>query len=181
MIDYANIRRTIVQGLSKYLNCPVIRANQDAEMPPYPFVPYNIITLVGQNKGSYGEYEDGIDRKPMTQTWSISAASDNNEESVTLAIKAREWLDRVGTTYLSDNGVVVQSVGSVTNRDNVLTVGYEYRNGFDMVLTLFDEIAETLETDGFIEMAQIGNEVYEKADYEALNDKLEQRLNGEVS
>ena len=177
MIDYANIRRTIVQGLSKYLQCPVIRANQDAEMPAYPFVSYTITTLVGQNNGTYGEYEDGIDRKPVTQTWSISALSSDNEESVTLAVKSREWLDHVGTTFLSDNNVIVQSVGNITNRDNILTVEYEYKNGFDIVLSMFDEIGESLETDGEIDTVLLNNSVIERPDYEARIAELEKELN----
>lgn len=177
MIDYANIRRTIVKGLSDYLQCPVIRANQTAEMPPYPFVSYTITTLVGQNNGTYGEYEDGIYRKPVTQTWSISALSSDNEESVTLAVKAREWLDHIGTTFLSDNNVIVQSVGNITNRDNILTVEYEYKNGFDIVLSMFDEIGETLETDGIIDAVQLGDKIVEKPDYEAKIAELEKELN----
>lgn len=115
MIDYENLRETIVSGLKKHLGCPVIRSNQNIEPPPYPYVSYTIITLMGENNGTYGEYKDGMDRKPFTQTWSISALSDDDIESVTLAVKAREWLDRIGTTYMSDRDVVVQHIGSITN------------------------------------------------------------------
>lgn len=140
MIDYEKTRKAIVTGLSDYLKCKVIRTNQNAEMPQYPFVTYTVTTLMSENKGTYGVYEDGINRKPVTQTWSITALSDDNSESVTLACKAREWLDRLATAYLNRNDVIVQSVSSVTNRDNLLTTGYEYKNGFDVVFWLFDVI-----------------------------------------
>ncbi len=180
MIDYDGIRKVIVKGLKEYLKCPVVRSNQNADMPEYPFISYTITTVKSQNKGTHGEYADGTKRKPHTQTWSITAVSNDNTESVTLAAKAHEWLDLVGTTYMSDNDVVVQSVGGINNRDNFLTVEYEYRNGFDMFLSLFDTVGSTEETDGVIETFELGNKAIEKTDYEALNDKLEQRLNGEV-
>ena len=142
MIDYENLRSTVVQGLKKYLRCPVIRSNQNAEPPPYPYLSYTVTLLMSENNGTYGKYDDGIARKPVTSRWSITALSDDNIESVTLANKARAWLDYVGTEYLNDNDVIVQSVGSVTNRDNVLTTEYEYRNGFDAVFWLYDEVEE---------------------------------------
>lgn len=161
------MRITVAKGLKKYLGCPVIKGNQNAEPPPYPYVSYNVTTLMSENNGTYGEYDDGYVRKPVTTTWSITAQSDDNSESVTLANKAREWLDYVGTLYLNDNNVIVQSVGNVTNRDNVLTVGYEYKNGFDAVFWLFDEIkAPEIET---IEIMAFGEDV---------NKRLENRLDG---
>lgn len=167
MIDYENLRSTVAQGLKKYLGCPVIRSNQNAEPPPFPYLSYTVTTLMSENNGTYGEYEDGIARKPVTSRWSITALSDDNIESVTLANKAREWLDYVGTVQLNANNVIVQSVGSVTNRDNILSTDYECRNGFDVVFWMFDEVKEpetgTIETIFF-------NEDYGK--------HLENRLDG---
>lgn len=178
MIDYDEIRRVIVTGLKEYLKCPVIRSNQNGKLPSYPFVSYTITMLMSENKGTYGEYEDGIKRKPFTQTWSISALSDDNSESVNLAIKAREWFDCFGTTYLSDNNVIVQSVGSVTNRDNIITIDYEYKNGFDIVIYLFDEVSSSEEYDGsWIETATI-NEMEFTAP--PTTDKSNERLDGDT-
>lgn len=143
MIDYENMRRITVKGLKNYLGCPVIRNNQNEAPPDYPFVSYTVTTLMRANNGTYGEYSDDVYRKPTAQTWSITAQSDNNSESVNLISKAREWFDRAGTLYLNDNNVIVQSVGSITNRDNVLTVGYEYKNGFDVDFWLFETVEDT--------------------------------------
>lgn len=161
MIDYENMRTTVAKGLKNYLGCPVVRSNQNAEMPPYPYVSYTITTLMSENRGTYGEYEDGKARKWVNCIWSISAFSDDSSKSVILANKAREWLDYVGTVYLSDNDIVVQSVGSVTNRDNVLTTEYEYRNGFDVVFSLFDTVESEVENAGVIDhvILQEGEEV----------------------
>lgn len=150
MIDYDGVRTAVVKGLKAYLKCPVIRSNQNAEPPPHPYVSYTITTPASENKGTYGVYDDGIDRKPVLQTWSITAQSDNNIESVTFAAKAREWLDHFGKSYLNDKGVIVQSVGRITNRDNILTIEYEYKNGFDVVLWLFDCVANPIDETGTI-------------------------------
>lgn len=196
MIDYEKMRVTVVKGLRTYLDCPVIRSNQTAELPPYPYISYTVTTLMSANRGTYGEWDDGIARKQVTTTWSITALSDDNAESVALAMKAREWLELVGQTYLNDNKVIVQSVGAITNRDNILTYGYEYRNGFDCVFWCHDEVKmpETEEIkevvlendindrlearlDGVERYAVTGNQK-QTSESDALNDELENRLNG---
>lgn len=155
IIDYDGLREVVVKGLKKYLNCPVIRSNQNDEPPKYPYVSYTITTVKSANKGTYGVYEDGKDRKPVKQIWSVTALSNDNTQSVTLACKASEWLDHVGTVYLNDNNVYVQSVGSVTNRDNFITIGYEYRNGFDVTFELFDVVDNPIAESGYIETVDI--------------------------
>lgn len=154
MIDYDKMRAIVCKGLKEYIGCPVIRSNQNESPPPYPYISYTVTQLMSANNGTYGVYEDGTERKPITQTWSVTALSDDNSESVTLAVKAREWLNRVGNTYHSDNHVIVQSVGGIVNRDNFLTTEYEYRNGFDCVFWMFDEVTNTDEHDGRIEEAE---------------------------
>ena len=156
VVDFENLRKTVVKGLKDYLKCPVIRANQAAEPPPYPYVSYTITTPISENKGTYGEYADGVARKAVTQTWSITVQSNDNAESLTLANKARDWLDYVGTVYLNDNGVSVRSVTSVTNRDNFITVDYQYRNGFDVFFACFDEIGEAVNVED-IDSVSINN------------------------
>lgn len=150
MIDYEKMRTTIVKGLKEFLKCPVIRSNQNAEPPAYPFISYTITTLQSENKGTWQEYEQGIDRQAVTQTWSITILSDDNNESVLLANKAKAWLTRLGTLYLNDNQVIVQSAGNITNRDNILTSEYEYKNGFDVVFWLYDEVENTQRTTNYI-------------------------------
>lgn len=178
MIDYKNIKDTIVSGLETYLKCPVIRSNQNKKPPPYPYTTFTITTLMSENKGTWQEHTDGVDRKAITQTWSLSFLSDDNFESVSLANKAREWLDHVGTKILNENGVIIQSVGPVTNRDNILSVEYEYKNGFDVVIWLYDEIGSpVVETVDYI---KFNNQEYKKKPtVDELNAKLENRLDGE--
>lgn len=160
MIDYENLRKTVVKGLKEYLKCPIIRSNQNAEPPKYPYLSYTIITPMSENNGTYGEYSDGKARKSVTQPWSITVQSDDNDESLNLANKAKEWLDYAGTTFLNDNNVVVQSVSNVSNRDNIISIEYEYKNGFDVFFNVFDEVTSNIETVENIENVSInGSEV----------------------
>lgn len=140
MINTENIRITVVPALKKYTGTHLIRANQNAEPPPYPYSTYHITTYATQNNGTFGEYADGKARKPVNQIWSLTTHSNKYEEAFTIANKMREWLDYVGTVYLKDNGIVVQSVGAVGDRSNVLTADYEYSFGFDCILSVFDEV-----------------------------------------
>lgn len=176
MIDYENLYKTVTSGLEKYLSCTVRRSNQNKKPPAYPYVNYTVTTLKSEKKGSYGAYDDGYDRKQVTQTWSITALSDKNEESIKLACKAHEWLDHVGTVFLNDNNVYVQSVGSITNRDTILTIEYEYRNGFDVVFTLFDVLENPNAEAGYIETVSINGEIVESkpTKEEALQQELDE-------
>lgn len=139
MINTDNIRKTVVPALKKYTGAYLIRANQNAEPPPYPYSTYHITTYATQNNGTFGEYADGVSRKPVKQIWSFTTHSDKYEEAFTIANKLREWLDYVGTIYLSDNRIVVESVGAIADRSNVLTVDYQYSFGFDCTFSVFDE------------------------------------------
>lgn len=160
MIDYEGLRSTVAKGLKDYLKCPIIRSNQNAKPPAYPYGSYTVITPQSQNNGTWQEHEDGVDRKAVTQTWSLSFLSDNNSESVAYASKAHDWFERVGTNYLKANGVIVQSVSGITNRDNVLSVEYEYKNGFDVVFWLYDEIQKnTVESNNIIETVELNGGV----------------------
>ena len=154
MIDLRQNEIIIVEGLQKELDCPVIRANQTAPIPPYPYVSYTLMTPVSANNGTWGKYEDGKDRKPFTQTWSFTIQSNDSTESQMLALKAYDWFDHVGTVPLNDNHIIVQSISNITNRDNLLTVEYEYRNGFDVVFWWLSEVENTTTATGTIDSVE---------------------------
>lgn len=179
MFDYDGMRKAVVKGLAAYVNCPIIRSNQNAKPPAYPYVSYTVIQPLGQNKGTYGEYEDGKHRKAFTQTWSITVQSDNDNECIMLVNKAHEWLDHVGTQTLKNSGVDVQSVGVVTNRDNILTVGFEYKKGFDVVFSLINEVADPNVEIGYVEGVELNNNpALVPKTTEELTQMLNDRLSG---
>lgn len=147
MIDYDKLSISIVKSIKDALKVQVIRANQNAEPPKYPYIAYTITTLMKTNNGTYGEFTENINgeniivyRKEFQQIWSFTVLSDNDLQSKELAFKLYDYLDKVGTINLVDKKIVVQQVGNITNRDNLLTVGYEYRNGFDVTFAFINEI-----------------------------------------
>ena len=138
--------------VQNHLNVPVIASNQSAPSPKLPFVSYTVITLMKTNNGTYGEYLETqnnetikIYRKEFQQIWSFTAQSDNDAESKTIALKLYDYFDRIGITDFSDNGIVIQRIGDITNRDNLLTIEYEYRNGFDVTFAFMNEIVGVTE------------------------------------
>lgn len=159
-MDYDKMCAAVCGGLGGYLGVPVIRGNQNAQPPAYPFVSYNITTIAGANGGTYQQHPDGVDRKMVRSIWSLTALSDRWAESVVLATKAREWFEHTGRAWLSENGLTVQSTGEITNRDNILTVEYERKNGFDVVFYLFDQAEGLAGVNGFIESAEIARESF---------------------
>ena len=177
MVNTDNIRSTVVKNLKIYLGCPIVRANQTAKMPDMPYGRYTITTPATANNGTYGEYEDGKARKPVKQIWSLTFESEKYEEAVNLANKARSWFEYVGQIVLTDNDVIVESVGAIGDRSNLLTVEYQYSYGFDVTFWAYDEIeipeGEVIES---VELDEIA--VVNPLSIDELNELLEKRLDG---
>lgn len=182
MINTEKQRQIIASGLRAYVQCPVIRGNQTAKLPEYPFVSYNITQLANVNKGTYGEWNDGKARKPFTQTWSITAYSDDYSEAVALIEKVRDWLEYVGSVYLNENDIIVQSLGNINDRSNILDVEYQYSYGFDCFFWLYNELDGAFAESGeYIESADInGNAVKVEEEEDDLFKRLEKRLDGDL-
>mgnify|MGYP003289760791 CR=1 FL=1 len=156
MLDYRKIEITIVDSLKDYLNIEgrpfeLVRQNQVAEAPPYPYGSYTAITPVSAHAGTYSRSEDGTLYKDILQTWSFTFQSDDQEEALTLAMKAYDFFTAVGLTLLADKGISVRQVRPVTTRDNFISVQYEHRNGLDVTfgllytITPVNEVIETVE------------------------------------
>ena len=158
MIDNDNIRSVVISGLKEYLGIPMIMSNQNNTPPNYPYASYTVITLENANNGTWGVYKDDIDRLPVKQTWSITIQSDDEDESVKYATMARDYLKHIGTCYLNDNNVIVESVTDITNRDNIISIEYEYKNGFDVVFWLMNEVKNPIESIGKIEKLNLKEE-----------------------
>lgn len=155
MIDLNAMQKAVASGLKEYLGVPVILGNQTAKAPSYPYGSYNVTTIAGENNGTYQQHDDGIDRLMVRSIWSFTFLAESWNESVMLATKAREWIAHTGRGWLSEHGITVQSATDITNRDNILTVEYERKNGFDVVFYVFDEVETLMNTYGTIEGAEI--------------------------
>lgn len=159
MIPYEEMREVVSRGLHEYLGIQIIRGNQTAKAPAYPYGTYNVTTIAGKNDGTWQQHEDGIDRLMVRSIWSLSFLSADYDESVALAIKAREWFQRSGRAFLSQHGITVQSTTDINNRDNILTVEYERKNGFDVVFYVYDEAKNLTDTIGTIEGVEVAHEI----------------------
>lgn len=155
LLEFEELRKNVVSGLSKYLGCTVIRGNQTGEMPKFPFLSYNVITYRTKNGGTYGVYEDGQQRKPTSQIWSLTVNSDKYNEATNLVSKAYDWLENVGSTYLNDNKIIVESLTNITDRSNILTYEYIYTLGFDVTFYLLNSTGNLEDQTGIIETAKI--------------------------
>lgn len=160
MIDYRQIETQIVENLQDWLSskgheCPVVMANQTAPIPAYPYISYTITTAVSSNQKGYSIAADGTRYKELVQTWSFTAQSDDDVEAAQVAMLAYDWFALAGHTNMKENGIVAQRVGSITNRDNFITIEYEYRQGFDVDFLLMHTLdAEDCETAGYVDEVQ---------------------------
>ena len=160
MIDARAIEIAVVDGLKAYVStdkkpCEVVRANQTGPVPPYPYIAYTITTPLQSRLGTFSVASDETRFREVTQTWSFTVQSDDADESLNVALKAWDWFAIVSNVYLGDKGIVVQQVGNVNNRDNLITIEYEYRNGFDVTLNLINAVKMTeAEIGGYIETAE---------------------------
>ena len=181
MINYRQIETIIAEGLKAHLGCEVIMANQDSPAPAYPYVSYTVMTPKVANNGTYGEWEDGVKRKEVQQIWSFTVQAKTDTESKVLALSAQDYFDEIGNLYLSDNGIAVQLLGNITCRDNLISIGYEYRNGFDVTFAIADEIAKSEDDENAEAIKGIslvnGKEI--KNNLDDLNAMLEERLDGD--
>lgn len=168
MIDIDKIRKIIVKGLKDYLQIKLIKSNQTGDIPKYPYGSYTINAISKNNNGTWEQHSDGTFAKMISQTWSITFQSDDSIESAEIAMKARNWFELIGRTYLKDNNITVQSVGNITPRDNLITIEYEHRNGFDVVFYLMDTIEGDIVTaeTGIIDSITIGDKTISKKEGE---------------
>lgn len=153
------MRETILTGLREHLGIKMIRADQTSPAPAYPYGTAKATTPAGANNGTYQKHEDGIDRLMVQSIWSFSFLSKDYDESVSLALKARQWFLHTGRVWLSDRGITVSSATEINNRDNILTVDYESKHGFDVFFYVYDEAENPAEATGYIESAEVSHNI----------------------
>lgn len=161
MINFKVIEKIIKDGLYEWLKnkgveCPVIMANKTDPTPNYPYIAFTVTSVTVSDTDHYSVARDGTRFKQMEQIWSFTVQSDDDAQSTDVALLAYDWFALTGNTYLSDNNITALRVGNVTNRDNMLTIEYEYRRGFDVTFLLSHTLEKAdCETAGYIESANI--------------------------
>lgn len=163
MIDFDNIRAAVVSGLRNALDIPVIRSNTTTPLPKLPFCSYTFTSLLDNSKGTWARYNDSFDRLPAHQTVSVTVNSEDYSECAGLALKAHDYFSRSGVETLKDSGIVVESVGNITPRDTVISVEYEYRQGFDIRLGIMNALAYSRD-DGVQSVMIAGREIQNGGD-----------------
>ena len=137
MINHRANEIVIVDALQAYLSksdrpCTVIRRNQVAKAPDYPYLSFTATTPLSEMRGTYSEAEDGSLYRDATQIWSFTVQSDSDDEAMELGMKLSDFFTASGINLLADKGITVRRVTSLTARDNLLTIQYEYRKGLDV-------------------------------------------------
>lgn len=134
MIDIDKVRQVIVSNLKKTLGIPVVRSYTTSPLPKLPFCGYTIQTLLENSAGTWQRLNSGIERIPAHQTWSITLNAEKYITCSALTLLAHDFFSKSGILTLKENEIVVEKVGKITPRDTLLTVDYEYRQGFDVQL-----------------------------------------------
>lgn len=163
MIDYKKLRCIIVDLLKEHTGVEVVLANQTAHQPEYPYISFTITSPMIANNGTYGRYSDGYDRKSVKQIWSITAQAETTDKAAIIAQKAFDFFDHF-REVLAENQIVVVRLGNITNRDNFLTINYEYRCGFDVTFGLMNEIDRSELNEGEIVTTEINSITIERTE-----------------
>lgn len=135
----------LTTGLKQITGCEVVKSNQVHRKPCYPYLSFTITTPIRSEGGTHCEREDGTRFRDLLQTWSFTVQSVNDQEANEIAMKAFDWFQAQGSLFLNDNGIVVEDVSDLTNRDNMISIEYEYRYGFDVDFRMRHEIKRTAE------------------------------------
>lgn len=146
-MDYRQIRNSIVSGLYRYLNTPVVPTDDIGDKPDYPYVSYKLITLK-ISQGSHNllidivpsanedfEYDIEYTREEQPKmVISINTYSLDDVEAYQLALNIESWFKFHGYQYLKENGIVVVSTSNIKDRTIQIVDNYEKRQGFDVTI-----------------------------------------------
>ncbi len=152
MIDLNSIRNKIAGLIHSATQLPVVPADDDGDMPAYPYVTH------GQT-GAYRtpfrhdieEYDGTGDELLVTEskigefTLSLTVYDGNEDAAALRCMQIRDWLDRPGRLDLDDLGVTLINISEVDNRSLLLGDHREYRWGLDAVLQVLDQTTRPVE------------------------------------
>ena len=146
MMDVKSLQREMLRLLEDYTGCKVVPANTTKQMPNYPYISYSLLN-VDTRKGTYSAHTgtkivEGIETPvnmlsmPARLKYSFTVQSDDDVEALIHSISIKDFFEESKRQELADIGLIVSDVGGITQRDNMLTIEYEYRKGLDVTLSL---------------------------------------------
>lgn len=168
-MDYRKIRNSIVKGLQRDFNVPIVPTDDIKKKPKYPYISYKFTTLK-ISQGSHNLYNDIVPSRDdrfqydveHTRTEqpkmviSISTYSTDDVESYQLALDIESWFKFHGYNFLKENGIVVVNTSNIQDRTIQIVDNYEKRQGLDVTIRVMDIQKCRTET---IEETKINKEV----------------------
>jgi hypothetical protein len=165
MINLSSIIEKIITELYKYMNIPVIIAEQNTPKPGYPHLSIKVMnpymqettlasdtykTIPNDDQESEFLYNIEYTRQEQPQiSLSITAYSLTYGESIQKSLSALSWFKLFGYDYLKSQNIVVVETTQVQDRDILIVDNYERRSGFDIKLRVLSQlinIVPTIET-----------------------------------
>lgn len=146
-----DINILLCNKIKEITGCVVIKSNISGHTPDYPYISFTV-TSRGGNSGRYG-CTGSTYRKQVKVRYSWTVQSNSDSQAETIADTLHDWFELTGYQFFRDNGIGIASVEDITNRDNLITIQYEYRKGFDTEFNVMHEIDAS--TDEIIENASI--------------------------
>lgn len=154
MVDVVSITNALIKGLNDYFpNYTYQRANQDGNMPPYPYITIDCMTPklkdMDNDRGTITyKNVDGDDTKVQKirselpkQIFSFNCVSNDQDQALEVAKNTVDWLNFLNEQYLETCGIVVVGVDSFGDRTTYLETGYQYKYGFDLTIRVSDDIS----------------------------------------
>jgi len=178
MIDMAALQTRIVTGLRAHLQplgvTAIIERDQNAPVPPYPFVGFKWIAITPE-PGSLRRTRDVVPasdprfpldvqytyvRNPV-MTLSVTVFDRDGDRVHLIAQAAHDWfsIPELGDDWLQPTGAVIIEVTPITDRDTVLDEQIERRQGFDVRLRVVDVLQLTVPTIERVRITGMGGEI----------------------
>lgn len=129
--------RLICEGIQAELGCTVVKSNLVEHVPEYPYISFTM-TGIRTSQRTYADAESPYVPAQITYSWTVQ--SNDDDEALELAHRLHDWFEMTGRMYLKDNGMVFTDIGGIQERDNMITLEYEYRKGFDCILHLMNYV-----------------------------------------
>lgn len=138
LISHKEIRDKLVSGLHAFMNLLVVQQSSIGDQPTYPFITYSVTSpylQLGQPE-RYTQEIDGVicdkSKEHYEQVYSFTVASKDEDEAMDLCLKASQYFKFYGTYELSESNIAVVKISNISARDNMITINYERRYGFDV-------------------------------------------------
>lgn len=155
LIKHSDIRDKLVTGLHNFTKLLVVQQSSTGKQPAYPFITYSVnnpYLQLGQPE-HYTEETDGStierNKEHYEQVYSFTVASKDEDEAMDMCLLAIQYFKFYGVQELKDHNIAVVKVSNLSARDNMITINYERRYGFDVRIRVASE--ETKVTNDIID------------------------------